>query len=246
MWSTGTKLVLKKMGKLAFNMLRRNSNVFFEEDMMECDLNLLEATVFSGLCTELPAAPSRGQRKFCYVHFTLQVKQHRPSNGIHDIVIGVGLSNITCAMTCAFLQEFMAALYVFIVFCSESKNALDSGSWQIPNIFTPKAQTKSVLSLVQSAVELTLSTPLGHYDMFLRFLCGLLSPDCHDKLLGGLLFPHDAAKVSGLDEVQQLLVQTIQTAQQNNPERLENLEECLREMTQVDEWADWRKPVSMI
>lgn len=209
--------------------------MFFEEDMMECDLNLLEATVFSGLCTELPAEPSRGQRKFCYVHFTLQVKQHRPSNNIHNTVTGVGLSNITCDMTCAFLQEFMAALYVFIVFCSESKNALDSGSWQIPNIFTPKAQTKSVLSLVQSAVELTLSTPLGHYDMFLRFLCGLLSPDCHDKLLGGLLFPHDAAKVSGLDEAQQLLVQTIQTAQQNNPERLENLEECLREMTQVDE-----------
>lgn len=148
-------------------------------------------------------------------------------------------------MTCAFLQEFMAALYVFTVFRSESKNVLDSGSLHIPNIFTSKAQTTSVLSLVQSAVELTLSAPLGHYDMFLRFLCGLLSPDCHDKLLGGLLFPHDAAKVSGLEEVQQLLVQTIQTAQQNNTDRLENLEECLRELTQVDEWADGWKPVSL-
>lgn len=124
----------------------------------------------------------------------------------------------------------MAALYVFTVFSSESKNVL-----HMRHISPPKAQTKSVLSLVQSAVELTLSAPLGHYDMFLRFLCGLLSPDCHDKLLGGLLFPHDAPKVNGLDEVQQLLVQTIQTAQQTNTDRLENLEECLREITQVDE-----------
>lgn len=222
------------MGKLAFNMLQRNSSVFLEEDMMECDLNLLEAAVFSGMCTELLAASSRGQREFCYVH-GMQVKRHRPSNCIHDTVIGVGLSNTTCHMTCTFLQEFMAALYVFTVFRSESKNVLDSGLWQIPDIFTPKSQTKSVLSLVQSAVELTLSTPLGHYDMFLRFLCGLLSPDCHDKQLGRLLFPHDAAKVSGLNEVRQLLVQTIQAAQQNNTERVENFEECLREMTQADE-----------
>lgn len=203
--------------------------------MSECDLNWLEATVFSGMCTELPAASSRGQRKFCYVHFTLQVKQHRPSNGFHDTVAGVGLSNITCDMMCAFLQEFMAALYVFTVFCSESRNVLVSRTWHTPNISTSKAQKKSVVNLVQSALELTLKAPLGHYDMFLRFLCGLLSPHCHHKLLGGLLFPHDAAKVSGLDEVQQLLVQTIQTAQQNNTDRLGNLEECLREMTQVDE-----------
>lgn len=223
------------MGKLAFNMLQRNSNVFFEEDMVECDLNLLEVTVFSGMCTELPTASSRRQRTFCYVHFTLQVKQYRSSNGIHDTVAGVGLSSTTCDMTCAFLQEFMAALHVFTMFYSESKNVLDSGLWHIPDIFASKAQPKSILSLVQSAVELTLGAPLGHYDMFLRFLCGLLSPDCHDKLLGGLLFPHDAPKVSGLDEVQKLLEQTIQTAQQNNTDRLENLEECLREMTQTDE-----------
>lgn len=76
MWSTGIKLVLKNMGKLAFNMLQRNSNVFFEEDIIECDLNLQEVTVFSGMCTELPNACCSEQRKFCYVHVTLQVKHH--------------------------------------------------------------------------------------------------------------------------------------------------------------------------
>ncbi|XP_056906615.1 NLR family CARD domain-containing protein 3 isoform X2 [Takifugu flavidus] len=201
-WSNEIKLKLIKMGRLAFHMLQRNSYIFSEEDVMECGLNLIEVTVFSGLCTELPTASSRGRRNFCYVHLTF--------------------------------QEFMAALYVFTMFRSESKNVLDSEWLHMPNIFISKPdQTRSVASLLLRAVELTLRAPLGHYDMFLRFLCGLLSPDCHDQQLGGFLFPNDAAKVSGLDEAQQLLQQTVTTAQQNNTDRVENLKECLREMTQL-------------
>lgn len=123
-------------------------------------------------------------------------------------------------------------MYVFTVFRSESKNVLDSGMLYMPKIFLYRDQSKLAISLVHSAIELTLSAALGHYDMFLRFLCGLLSPDCHDKLLSGFLFPHSAAKISGLKEVQQLLEKTI-NAQQNNTDRAENLKECLREMTQV-------------
>lgn len=127
----------------------------------------------------------------------------------------------------------MAAFYVFVVFCWESRNVLESG-WQ--HTFTSTAQTRSAVTLLQSALGRTLGAPPGHYDMFLRFLCGLLSPHCHAKLLGGLLFPHDAAaQVSGLDEVEKLLRQTIQTARRTSTDRLENLEECLREMTQPDE-----------
>lgn len=134
----------------------------------------------------------------------------------------------------------MAALYVFTMFRSESKNVLDSGWLHMPNIFISKPdQKRSVASLLLRAIELTLRAPLGHYEMFLRFLCGLLSPDCHDQQLGGFLFPHNAAKVSGLDEAQQLLQQTVTTAQQNNTDRVENLKECLREMMQLHKWAAW-------
>lgn len=80
-WSTETKLVLKNMGKLALKLLQRNSHVFLEEDLRECELSFLEAAVFSGMCTELPPAPPRGRRRFCYVHVTVQVQQH-PSDTI--------------------------------------------------------------------------------------------------------------------------------------------------------------------
>ena len=70
--------------------------------------------------------------------------------------------------------------------------------------------------------------------MFLRFLCGLLSSDCHGNQLVGYLYPRNLPKI-GLGEVKQLLEQTIATAQKNNIERVGNLEECLREMTQEDD-----------
>lgn len=134
------------------------------------------------------------------------------------------------------LQEFMAALYVFTMFRTESKNVLDCALLQKPKLFTFKDQTKSAVGLVQCALVRTLGSPQGHYDMFLRLLCGLLNPDCHGSQLRGCLYPHNAPKVGGLDEVQRLLEQTIQTAEkENNRGRVENLKECLREMTQEDE-----------
>ncbi|KAF7666047.1 hypothetical protein LDENG_00118240 [Lucifuga dentata] len=196
-WSRDDKQMLMNLGRMALKMLERNTSVFFEEDLKEHSLKLPEVTVFSGLCTELPTAPSNGKRKFCFVHLTF--------------------------------QEFMAALYVFEMFYVESKNVLDS--W-LAKSHTHKHQTKSAAGLIQSVLERTLSFPLGQYDMFLRFLCGLLCPDCHKKMLGGNLFQHSMPKVGGLEEVQQLLDRMIQSAP---PERLANLKECLRELTQEDE-----------
>lgn len=126
-------------------------------------------------------------------------------------------------------------MYVFTMFRTESKNVLASPLLHKPKIFTSKDQTKSAAGLVQCALTRTLGSPLGHYDMFLRFLCGMLSPDCHENMLRGNLYRHNSPKVGGLDEVQQLLQQTIQTAELNNTDRVENLKECLREMTQEDE-----------
>ncbi|KAM9344182.1 protein NLRC3-like [Pholidichthys leucotaenia] len=130
------------------------------------------------------------------------------------------------------VQEFMAALYVFTMFRSENKNVLDSSTVSFPKIFTSKEQNKSIAGLIQCAIERTFNTPLGHYDLFLRLLCGLLNPDCHDAMLCGFLFRHHAPKVGGLEKVQQLLVEVIQRAP---PDRVENLKECLREMIQKDE-----------
>ncbi|XP_069003998.1 NLR family CARD domain-containing protein 3 [Embiotoca jacksoni] len=198
-WSYEEKTLLINMGKMAFKMLERHAIVFFEEDVKECGLELREVTVFSGVCTELPTPILDGRRRFSFIHFTF--------------------------------QEFMAALYVFATFRTESKNILDF--WPtptpMPKIFTSKYQPKSAAGLVQCALMRVIHTPLGYYDMFLRFLCGLLCPYCHDIQLCANLFPHNAPKVGGLDEVRQLLEQAIQNAPED---RVENVKECLRELSQ--------------
>ncbi|PWA20476.1 hypothetical protein CCH79_00003725 [Gambusia affinis] len=128
------------------------------------------------------------------------------------------------------IQEFMAALYVFLAFYLDSKNVLESGF--LPRVLLYKYNGKSAAGLVQCAVSRTLGSKLGHYDMFLRYLCGMFSPHCYNNLLQGFLYSHGMPKVEGLKEVEQLLEQTIQTAPE---ERKRNLYECLREMTQEDE-----------
>ncbi|KAM9853753.1 protein NLRC3 [Aulostomus maculatus] len=124
-------------------------------------------------------------------------------------------------------QEFMAALYVFTKFRTDSENVL-----VITKSFTMKVQNKSPKGLIQCALDRTLKTPPGHYDLFLRFLCGLLSPECHNRILSGNLYPRNAPPLDGLDEVPGLLEEKMQSVPE---ERLENLKECLREMTQKDD-----------
>lgn len=196
-WSAAEQSLVTKMGLMAFKMLEKDTHVFSKKDVKDGGMDLMEVTVWSGLCTELPAAG--GQRRFCFVHLTV--------------------------------QEFMAALYVFIMFRNDSKSILH---FRLPSapLFGLKDLPKSAAGLVQHALERTLSSPVGHYDMFLRFLCGLLSPECHSRQLGGHLFPYNAPPVNGLDEAQGLLNKAIARAP---PARLENLKECLREMTQKDE-----------
>ncbi|CAN9511310.1 unnamed protein product [Ophioblennius macclurei] len=136
-----------------------------------------------------------------------------------------------CFLNFAF-QEFLAALYVFIIFRAQSKNALDSAFRLGSKTLTFTTQPKSAADLLQAAVTRTQNSKLGHLDMFLRFLCGLLNPDCHNNHLCGFLYPHNIPKMVGLDKAEKLLRETIDAASPG--ERLDNLKECLREMTQQD------------
>ncbi|XP_029922646.1 NLR family CARD domain-containing protein 3 isoform X2 [Myripristis murdjan] len=129
-------------------------------------------------------------------------------------------------------QEFMAALYVFLMLRIDGKNILGHSSFlHMPKLLV-KDQSKAAVSMVHSAIGRTLSSPLGHYDMFLRFLCGMLCQTNHDNLLRGNLLRPRLPPVGGLKEVERLLEKTIDTAP---ADRVENLKECLRELIQEDD-----------
>ncbi|XP_010892018.3 NLR family CARD domain-containing protein 3 [Esox lucius] len=124
------------------------------------------------------------------------------------------------------ILEFMAAHYVWLSFRLDGQNVLDQ-SKSITKLF----KEHSLVEIYRKAVDRYLNSPLGQYDLFLRFLCGL-SMKQNDSLLRGLLFPHNAPSLKGLDEVARLLTKRKENAL---PEKEANLNECLRELEESED-----------
>lgn len=234
---------------MAFNMLERRSSGFSEADLAEFGLGLQEVTVFSGLCTELlPSATTSRGRRFCFQDYTIQVKLILLlccflwvlSHGGSLVVNGAGghrgqraapcLCAVVSVLLLVALQEFMAALYVLAMFHRDSINVLQtSSSSKFPRMLRSK-KPQTAAGLLHCALDRTLAASSGHYNLMLRFLCGLLSPDCHHGQLSGFLFPHQRPPIAGLQEARRLLEGAVTTGQTRDPEQLENLQECLQEM----------------
>uniref|UniRef100_A0A4W4E3S2 NACHT domain-containing protein n=1 Tax=Electrophorus electricus TaxID=8005 RepID=A0A4W4E3S2_ELEEL len=136
------------LGKLAFQQLEKGNLIFYEEDLRNSGIDVREMAVYSGMCTQIFRE-----------EFELQLGK---------VFSFVHLS----------VQEFLAAVYVFISFISTNTNVLQQ---QHPEI------VKTPMSVfLNSAVNKALQSQNGHLDLFLRFLLGL-SLESNQTLLRGLL-----------------------------------------------------------
>ncbi|XP_048878321.1 NACHT, LRR and PYD domains-containing protein 3-like isoform X2 [Brienomyrus brachyistius] len=88
------KLFILKLGELAFKQLEMEKSLFDEDDLKECSIDVTEASLLSGLCTEIfPGEDVASPRRvFSFVHLSV--------------------------------QEFLAAVYVFECFTNRNKNLL--------------------------------------------------------------------------------------------------------------------------
>ncbi|KAM8731562.1 uncharacterized protein AB9X84_025908 [Acanthopagrus schlegelii] len=66
--------VLLKLGRLAFEHLETGNIMFYQEDLERCGLNVTEASVCSGVCTEIFRRESVIFQKtvYCFVHLSIQ------------------------------------------------------------------------------------------------------------------------------------------------------------------------------
>ncbi|XP_030205596.1 NACHT, LRR and PYD domains-containing protein 12-like, partial [Gadus morhua] len=149
-WSSESREIIVSLGKLAFNQLEKGQLIFYEADLAECDIDIRAASLYSGVFTQI-------FKEECGLH------QDRMFCFIH-------LS----------IQEFLAALYVFLSFINTGVNLLSEEH--------PTSREAELLPLYQSAVDKALQSENGHLDLFLRFFLGL-SLETNQMLLQGLLGP---------------------------------------------------------
>ncbi|XP_034440477.1 NLR family CARD domain-containing protein 3-like isoform X2 [Hippoglossus hippoglossus] len=66
--------VLLKLGRLAFEHLEEGNIMFYQEDLERCGLNVTEASVYSGVCTEIFRRECVIFQKsvYCFVHLSVQ------------------------------------------------------------------------------------------------------------------------------------------------------------------------------
>ncbi|XP_045567878.1 NLR family CARD domain-containing protein 3-like, partial [Salmo salar] len=183
------------LGKLAFQQLVNGNLIFYEEDLKEAGIDVNEASVYSGLCTQLFKEEfSLYQDKvYCFVHLSI--------------------------------QEFLAAVYVFLSFINNNENLMaepQSTSRNLSALF----RDKSEVSFYKSAVDKALHSETGNLDLFLRFLLGL-SLKSNQKHLRGLL-----TKTRSSSKTHEKTVKYIKEKIRENlsPERSINLFHCLNEL----------------
>ncbi|XP_033182673.1 NACHT, LRR and PYD domains-containing protein 12-like, partial [Anabas testudineus] len=87
--------VLLKLGRLAFEHLEKENIMFYQEDLEQCGLDVTEALVYSGVCTEIFKRESVIFQKtvYCFVHLSI--------------------------------QEFLAALYMFHCYTNRKTEVLE-------------------------------------------------------------------------------------------------------------------------
>ncbi|XP_054863003.1 NACHT, LRR and PYD domains-containing protein 12 isoform X8 [Amphiprion ocellaris] len=196
--------VLLKLGRLAFEHLEKGNIMFYQEDLEQYGLDVTEASVFSGVCTQIFRRECVMFQKpvYCFVHLSI--------------------------------QEFLAAVYMFHCYTNSNTEVLEKflgekrNDLYLGDVYGDKDHTdiSSLDVFLDRVMKKSLRSRNGHLDLFVRFLHGL-SVDSNQRLLGGLL-----GRTENRPEMIHKVVNNLKTKNSYgmSPDRSINIFHCLMEM----------------
>ncbi|XP_076738681.1 NLR family CARD domain-containing protein 3-like isoform X2 [Maylandia zebra] len=196
--------VLLKLGRLAFEHLEKGNIMFYQEDLEQCGVDVTEASVYSGVCTEIFKRECVIFQKpvYCFVHLSI--------------------------------QEFLAAVYMFHCHTNRKTEVLkmflksESLIRRIFSVFDNK-DLQSLDVFMSRAMENSLQSKNGHLDLFVRFLHGLCL-ESNQRLLVGLL-GQTAISPGTIQRVINNLKKM--NSDEISPDRSINIFHCLMEMNDL-------------
>ncbi|KAM6893616.1 NACHT, LRR and PYD domains-containing protein 3-like [Xenentodon cancila] len=73
-WSPESRKMMESLGKLAFEQLQKGNLVFYESDLRECGIDIREASVYSGVFTQIFKEEKHlyQHKVFCFIHLSVQ------------------------------------------------------------------------------------------------------------------------------------------------------------------------------
>ncbi|KAM6921747.1 LOW QUALITY PROTEIN: NLR family CARD domain-containing protein 3-like [Xenentodon cancila] len=94
-WSPESRKMMESLGKLAFEQLQKGNLIFYESDLRECGIDIREASVYSGVFTQIFKEENHlyQHKVFCFIHLSV--------------------------------QEFLAVLHVHLTFINSGVNLLE-------------------------------------------------------------------------------------------------------------------------
>ncbi|XP_027138962.1 protein NLRC3 [Larimichthys crocea] len=222
--------VLLKLGKLAFEHLEKGNIMFYQEDLEECGLGVREASIHSGVCTEIFKEECAIFQKtvYSFVHLTI--------------------------------QEFLAAVYFFHCYTNRKTDIVDEFLYNhedddndsdpdySPPLFSDTDDDeddndgdmdngRSLDVFLRRAMNKSLESKNGHLDLFVRFLHGF-SLKSNQTLLRGLLGQADSSPEI-IERVTKNLLKM--NTRDISPERSINIFPCLMEMNEHSVYQEVQK-----
>ncbi|XP_015250686.1 PREDICTED: NACHT, LRR and PYD domains-containing protein 3-like [Cyprinodon variegatus] len=205
--------ILLKLGRLAFEHLEKGNILFYQDDLELCGLDVTEASVFSGVCTEIFKRENVFFQKpvYCFVHLSI--------------------------------QEFLAAVYMLHCLTSKNREVIENflgechpnrNTRGIKNFLQKKCIKTSLDVFLKKATEKSLCSRNGNLDLFVRFLHGL-SVESNQRIMGGLI----GQMTNSSDTVQKV---TNNLKEMNtddiSPERSINIFHCLMEIKDLSVYQE--------